>query len=84
MELTIPMPKPEDRQALNLYIPREWHEALRERAFKERRHISDLVREALAKTFGYTEPEQPEEGSKGGVRYPLGGMAASALADHQR
>lgn len=83
MELTYPMPKRRDDQALSLRIPKEWHEDLRTRAFHERRPIAELIREALKQTFGYTEPEEgvEEEGRKGGVVYRQGGIPAALIAD---
>lgn len=43
-----PLPPDTDTAALMLRIPRRMHEALRRRAFDERRAIAELVREALA------------------------------------
>lgn len=45
-----------DEQAMTVRIPRTLHDYLRERAFKERRHMSDLIREALEAQFGRREP----------------------------
>lgn len=80
--VTMTMPKRDD-QTLSLRIPKEWYEDLRKRAFDAHRPMAEFIREALQQHFGYQEPPR-DEGRKGGERYPLGGMAASALADHQR
>lgn len=59
-----PEPKEADYKALTLRLPEEWHEALRKRAFDERRPIAVLIREAIAQAFGF---ESPDEGRKGGA-----------------
>lgn len=39
-------------QVTTIRIPERWHEVLRERAFKERRPINDLIKDALRDKYG--------------------------------
>lgn len=79
-----PMSKHKDDHALIVRIPLDWHEDLRTRSFKERRPVSELIREALMDHFGYVKPEKDEEGRKGGLLYPFGGTPGTVFADAQR
>jgi hypothetical protein len=71
-----------DEQQLNLFIPRAWHEWLRQRAFDERVPIAELVRQALAATYPELPPRE-DEGKKGAVVYPQGGSPATVCCDRQ-
>lgn len=42
---------------MTLRLPDEWHEALREKAHKERTTKTDLIKEALRQTYGFADPK---------------------------
>lgn len=49
------MPRPTEKQDLKpttIRLPRDWHEELRDRAFRERRHMSDLILDAVGEKYG--------------------------------
>lgn len=44
-------PEKEPTQAFTVRIPARWHDVLRDKAHQERRHISDLVNEAIKRQY---------------------------------
>jgi predicted HicB family RNase H-like nuclease len=47
-----PSPEPEEEQkAIIVRIPADWHEELRQRAFRDRTSISELARHALETAY---------------------------------